>query len=96
MKQHKTKRYGIPNTSFFDASPYYQADKIKQIVEDNGGKNIRLRHAFDMVNQPKVVTFSADENVAKAIESSLNEAHNTEWISVKLLNYSNNEITSIL
>ncbi len=86
MKQNKTKRYGIPNTSFFDASPYYQADKIKQIVEDNGGKNIRLRHAFDMVNQPKVVTFSADENIVKKIESALNEAHDTQWISVKLLN----------
>jgi hypothetical protein len=84
MKQ--TKRYGVPNTSFFDKSPYYQADTIKQIVEDNGGKNIRLRHAFDMVNQPKIVTFSASEDVVKKIESDLNKAHDTQWITIRLIN----------
>ncbi|OQA45792.1 MAG: hypothetical protein BWY47_01902 [Bacteroidetes bacterium ADurb.Bin302] len=86
MKQKDTSRYQIPNTSFFDKPPYYQLDKIKQIVKDNGGKNIRLRYAFDMVNQPKVVTFSASENIVKKIESALNKAHDTEWITIRLIN----------
>lgn len=86
MKQKDTSRYQIPNTSFFDKPPYYQLDKIKQIVKDNGGKNIRSRYAFDMVNLPKIVTFSADKHLLKKIESALNEAHDTQWITIKPIN----------
>jgi len=83
--KHKTKtpRYCIPWSSFFDSAPYYDGylKKMKKIIQENGGKNIRMRFQFDWNNQPKVITFSAGTAFLNQIETALQE-NISQWVRV--------------
>ncbi len=47
----------IENSSIFDVSPYYQKEKIAEILKNAGAKEVHFENSFGWDNQPEVVVF---------------------------------------
>ena len=72
----------VQYSSWFN-SHKYDSNKMKAVIKEAGGKNIRLSHAYGWSNQPKVVTFNVT-NLKKAneIQSELRKAFGTSYIHI--------------
>ncbi len=72
-------RYFLHYSSIFDdpmviGYDIYDIDLFKKVIKENGGKYIRTSNNYGLSNQPKVVTFNADnKKVLKNIKNELNK-----------------------
>ena len=78
--------YFVPWGSWFNTPPYYEEDKILQIVETSGGQNVHLEHEYGVDNQPMVVVFDADPSTAEDIGKALEIGLDNIWVLVDLKN----------
>lgn len=76
-------RFYVNDSSWFD-SHKYDTLKIKRIVKENGGKNVRTANKFGWSNQPSVVTFNASPSIRIKIGKALNKAFKTQWIHINI------------
>lgn len=77
-----TGRYYVDWSSWFDMNPY-DIEKIKKAVKKGGGSNIRLSNNYGWRNQPKVVTFTANNTDIYRIKKQLQDALGTQWIIIQ-------------
>jgi hypothetical protein len=47
----------IDKTSVFDSPPYYQKEKIAEVLTEAGAINVHFEHSSGWSNQPEVVIF---------------------------------------
>ena len=67
-------RYYLHYSSIFDnPNNNYDIDIFKIAIKNNGGKNIRTSNNYGWSNQPKVITFNADNDTLKDIKNELNK-----------------------
>lgn len=74
------KRYYVDDSSiFYGKELKYEKARIKKIVKDFGGKNIRyaLKHGWS--NQPQVVCFNATPDRKEKIRKVLNKMLKTSF-----------------
>jgi len=75
-------RMYVSNSSWFD-SHKYDSNKMKKVVSEAGGKNIRLSKAYGWFNQPKVVCFNVTNlKQANKIQTALRDAFGTPYIYI--------------
>ena len=65
----KYERGGMAEDVYFvnDFYPNYDEDKIAQVLKSNGFKKVRKGRKYGWSNQPEVVIFEGDKNMAKDI-----------------------------
>ncbi len=80
------KRFYVAWSSWFDTHEYNN-EKIAEAVKESGGVRVMSAHAFGWSNQPKVVTFSANNDDLSAIKEAVGEATNTVWIIIQEKNW---------
>ena len=61
------------STIFDDPQNIYDTHVLKKVIKNNGGKNIRMSNNYGYSNQPKVVTFNADNSTLINIKNALNK-----------------------
>ncbi len=65
-------RYFLKHSAAFDSPPFtYHMDAYKAIVKACGGQNVRDAYQYGWSNQPRVVTWSGNSEINKAIEKGL-------------------------
>ena len=67
------KRYYVERSYIFTVERY-NTQKIKKVVKDAGGVNVRTSLQFGWSNQPSVVTFSATPKTLAEIKKMLEKA----------------------
>jgi len=75
-------RMYVKNSSWFDTNKY-DSNKMKKVISEEGGKNIRLSNAYGWSNQPKVVCFNVTNlKQANKIRTALRKAFGTSYIHI--------------
>ena len=65
-------RYCLKNSAAFDYPPFtYHIEKYKAAVKRAGGQNVRESNGFYWRNQPRVVTWTGNRRINKAIKAEL-------------------------
>ena len=73
----------VVNSSWFD-SHRYDSNKMKSIIKNAGGKNIRLSNAYGWSNQPKVVCFNVSNlKQANKVQNALRKGFGTPYIHIR-------------
>ena len=75
------ERYYLARSTWF-INHKYDLLKIHPTIHGAGGKYLNLAKCFGWSNQPKVVTFRANEEILKNIKKSLQSVLKTEWIII--------------
>lgn len=65
-------RWGLRHSAAFDYPPYtYHMEDYKEAIKAAGGVNVREAYQFGWSNQPRVVTWTGNSRINRAIETAL-------------------------